>query len=411
MSSVLAVLRGEPRARWFLLANAQSTIGSGAAIVALMVLALDRMGSAWAVSLVLLADFLPSMLLGPLFGAAADRWSRRACAIVADLLRAGAFVGIGLTHSFAATVALATLAGVGTALFTPAVLAALPSLAHPDRSAAVTSLYGATRDIGRTLGPLLAAIAFPLIGAENLMIVNGVTFAISALVIALIPFGETGRDADAPERPSILREAREGLGLTWHLPGVQVVLWASTLVIVFAGMVNVGELPLSRHLGAGDSGFAVLMVGMGLGVVTGSLLGARGGTLRAMKPRYLAGILLVAISLIALAAAPSYATALVAFFGLGLGNGVVVVHERLIFHAAVPARIMGRAFAVLDTLGGWGFAAAFIGAGAIIDALGTRAMFAIAGAGALVIWGFATLSLRRVWQGSTPTVARARDGG
>ncbi|MDX6660139.1 MAG: hypothetical protein QOJ55_961, partial [Solirubrobacteraceae bacterium] len=54
---------------------------------------------------------------------------------------------------------------------------------------------------------------------------------------------------------------------------------------------------------------------------------------------------------------------------------------------------------------------AFIGAGAIIDALGTRAMFAIAGAGALVIWGFATVSLRRVWQGSTPTVARARDGG
>ena len=33
------------------------------------------------------------MFLGPIFGAAADRWSRRGCMVVADLLRAAAFVG------------------------------------------------------------------------------------------------------------------------------------------------------------------------------------------------------------------------------------------------------------------------------------------------------------------------------
>src|SRR4051794_16909676 len=363
-----------------------------------MVLAYDRLHSPWAVSLVLLADFLPSMLLGPIFGAVADRWSRRTCAVVADVLRAGAFVGIGLVDSFEVTVVLATVAGVGTALFSPAVLAALPSLAAPDRSAVVTSLYGATRDIGRTLGPLVAALAFPLIGAENLMVVNGATFAVSAIAIALIPFG---REVEDGEHRGLLSEAREGLTVTWRLAGVQVVLWASTLVIVFAAMVNVGELLLARKLGASASGFAILMVAMGLGVVSGSLLGARGGPLHALKPRYLAGILLVGAALLGLAAAPNYATALLAFFALGLGNGVVNVHERLIFHAAVPPRLMGRAFAVLDTLGGWGFAAAFIGAGAIIAVLGTRAMFAVAGAGALVVWALAWLSLRRVWEASS----------
>jgi putative MFS transporter len=176
------------------------------------------------------------------------------------------------------------------------------------------------------------------------------------------------------------------------------VVWASTLVIVFAAMVNVGELLLAHKVGAGASGFAVLMVGSGLGVVCGSLLGARGGPLHELKPRYLAGILLVGASLLGLAAAPNYAAALLAFFALGLGNGVVNVQERLIFHAAVPDRLMGRAFAVLDAVGGWGFAAAFIGAGAIISALGTRSMFAIAGAGGLVVWVLASLSLRRVWR-------------
>jgi MFS family permease len=95
--------------------------------------------------------------------------------------------------------------------------------------------------------------------------------------------------------------------------------------------------------------------------------------------------------------APNYAAALIAFFAQGLGNGIVIVHERLIFHAAVPGGLMGRAFAVLDTLGGWGFAAAFLGAGAIIAALGTRGMFAIAGVGALGVWVAASLSMRRVW--------------
>ncbi len=395
MRDVIAVLRTERRARWFLLANAQSTIGSYAAIVALMVLAYERMHSAWAVSLVLLADFLPSMVLGPLFGAAADRWPRRTCAIVAELLRAVAFVGIALVHSFPATVALATLAGVGTALFSPAVLAALPSLSSPERSAAVTSLYGATRDIGRTLGPLLAAALFPILSPEGLMVVNGATFAASSIVIALVPLGRAAGSGEL--RPGILREAREGLAQTWALQGVRVVLWASTFAILFAAMVNVGELLLARDLGASASGFAILMVGVGAGVVTGSLLGSRGGDLHEMKPRYLAGILLVGASLIGLALAPNYGAALIAFFAQGLGNGIVIVHERLIFHAAVPDALMGRAFSVLDTLGGWGFAAAFLGAGAIIAALSTRAMFAIAGGGLLLVWAAASLSMRRVW--------------
>jgi putative MFS transporter len=182
------------------------------------------------------------------------------------------------------------------------------------------------------------------------------------------------------------------------MPGVRVVLWASSLVIVFAAMVNVGELLLARDLGASASGFAILMVGVGVGVVTGSLLGSRGGELHEMKPRYLAGILLVGASLIGLALAPNYGTALIAFFAQGLGNGVVIVHERLMFHAAVPGNLMGRAFSVLDTLGGWGFAIAFLSAGAIIAALSTRAMFAVAGAGALLVWAAASISMRRVWQ-------------
>ena len=60
-----------------LAAVAQSVLGTGAGYVALLLVAYDRWRSPWAISLILLAEFLPPMLLGPVAGAAADRWSRR----------------------------------------------------------------------------------------------------------------------------------------------------------------------------------------------------------------------------------------------------------------------------------------------------------------------------------------------
>src|SRR5918997_771372 len=129
--------------RLFYAALVQSSIGTGAAYVALMLIAYERFQSPWAISLVLLADFLPAMLLGPILGAAADRWSRRWCMVLADLVRAAAFVGIGLTGSFVLTVLFALLAGAGPALFRPAALAALPSLVPPADVSRVTALFSA----------------------------------------------------------------------------------------------------------------------------------------------------------------------------------------------------------------------------------------------------------------------------
>src|SRR5215213_8068249 len=102
MRAAFELLREERRARAFFAVLTQSSLGTGAAYVALLVVAYDRFRSPWAISLVLLADFLPPMFLGPVLGAAADRWSRKWCAIVADVARAAAFVGIGLVDGFAA---------------------------------------------------------------------------------------------------------------------------------------------------------------------------------------------------------------------------------------------------------------------------------------------------------------------
>src|SRR4051794_11129215 len=99
VSEAFALLSSERRARVFFAALAQSSLGTGAACVALLVVAYERFHSPWAISLVLLADFLPAMFGGPMLGAAVDRWSRRRCAVLADIVRAFAFLGIALVGS------------------------------------------------------------------------------------------------------------------------------------------------------------------------------------------------------------------------------------------------------------------------------------------------------------------------
>lgn len=391
------LLKHEPRSRLFFIAHAQSSLGTGAGYVALLVLAYDRFPSPWAISLVLLADFLPSMFLGPLFGAAADRWSRRRCAVIADLARAVAFVGIGLTGGFAATVAFALLAGAGTGLFRPAVLAGLPSLVERRRLSAATSLYGALDDLGHTLGPVAAAVFLAATSPDALIVVNGLTFAVSAALLVRVPFGAI-RDRRAEPRASLVTEARRGLGAARRIPGVRVIVLASSAVVLFAGLFNVGELLLAtEELGAGPAGFSLLVAVFGCGVVAGSLLGSRGGPLPQLKHHYLTGLFVVGVGFVASGLAPGFEVALATFALAGLGNGLVVVHERILLQEVVAEGLLGRVFGVKDALTSWCFAAAFLLAGVVASAVPTRVLFLVAGAGALAIFAAASVALRGTW--------------
>jgi MFS family permease len=394
--TLLGDLRGQHRARVFLLTYLQSSLGTGAAAVALFVLAYDREPSPWAITAVLLAYDLPPGLLGPFLGALVDRVSRRWCVIAADVVRVGAFTGIALVSSVEATAAFAFVAGAATALYRPAGLAALPSLVPAERLPVVTSLYGSLTDIGRTAGPALAAVGFPLFGGEGIMLVNAATFAISAVVLSTLSFGQNvAAEGDSMGERSFVREVREGIALANRSPLVRAVVIASSAIILFASMLNVAELPLAHDLGAGASAFALLLTAQGVGIVVGSLSGARAGGLRDYKRRYTIGLAAVAAGLVAMSTLPWYGAVLVAFVGFGVGNGLVVVHERLIFQLAIPQRLMGRAFALLDTLGAWGFVTAYLVAGATVSALGARGAVGIAAGGAAAVALYSLVALRR----------------
>jgi MFS family permease len=405
----LDLLRHERVARVYFAVLAQSALGNGAAYIALVVVAYERFHSAWAISLILVADLVPAGLLGPILGAAADRWSRRGCLIASDVLRGAAFLGIGLVDGYPATFGLALLAGLGTGLFNPASLAAIPSLVQSERLPAATALYGALTDLGFILGPALAALLLLLGGPEVILFANAATFAVSALVLAQLRFGAAPAVEDElAERHGLLREARDGLAAIASMVGIRAVVIASGAMLLAAGLFNVAELPFAKEeLDAGPAGFGALTAIYGLGFVGGSLSGSRGGEPAVLKRRFLGGLALVGAGFVGCAVAPVFAAAVLAFAVAGVGNGLLLVYERLLIQTTVEDAVMARVFGVRDGLSAWAFAAAFLAAGGLIEALDVRPVLAIAGVGGLVVWALSRFALRDAWEAPRGNEIRA----
>jgi MFS family permease len=408
--------------RRFFFAHAQSCLGSGLAYVALPLLAYDRFDTAWAVVAVLLPDLLPAIVLGPLLGALVDRWGWRTCAVLADVVRCGAFTLLLLGDSLHIMIAGAALAGVGTALFAPAALAGVNQLAPGERRPAAMGLFGALDDIGLTVGPAMAALLLAVFPTDGLLAVNAVSFALSGLLISGIARREgparagTGAGVETVRGPSLLAEARAGIREVAGHPEVRALLGSSTAAVLCIGMTNVGEVILAREvLGVGGSGLAALMTAGGIGTVAGSLA-ARFKLAWQWRRAYQVGLACMAIDLLACSFLPSFWLLLPTFVLGGFGNGFALVHDRLLLSHVAPESLHGRLFALQKTCTSGAFAVSFLGAGALIALGGVQIAFLSAGIAMVGVVAAVTPPLRASWPspatappGPAPAAATAVD--
>jgi MFS family permease len=372
------VWRSERRARWFFAAHLQNALGTGAGYVALLVLAYDRIGSAWGATAVLLADLVPAMLLGPALGRAIDRSGRLRCAMLADLVGGLAFAGIVFAHGAIPLVALALVAGVGSALFRPATCALLPAIVDPRRLGAANGLFGAMRESGQLLGPALAAGLLLFAGPEAIVAFNAVTFLASVLLLSRL------RGHVRPVAAAAGADTQIGVRGLLREPIVRSLVGTSGAVMLVAGATNVAELVIAqRDLGVGSTGFALLVSAFGCGMLAGSILGGRDDA--SVTRRYLSAIALLAVGLLGTGAAPVLPLAMLSFALAGVGNGLFLVAVRVLMQRRIPEHLHGRAFGLQDAVDSWGFGAAILTGGALAASLGGRATFLLAGAFALVV--------------------------
>lgn len=370
------LLQGAPDFRRLFLATFASGAGTWLAVIALTVDIYDRTGSGAWVSALLVADFLPLVVVGLTLGPLIDRLPRRHLLVAADLLRLGVFAALPFVAAAWGIVALAGAAGCATAFFRPAVYAGLPNLVAEDDLPAANALFQGAERITVMLGPLVGGAVVAASGTGLAYALNAASFGVSALLLARLP-AQRLQQGRAPAR--YWRDLVDGYAVLRRSAPVATVVVVWSTVVLGHGFVNVAEVSLAKDtFAAGDFGFGVLFAAFGLGLAGGSLgaaaVLARVGVGRA----YPAVVLLQAVGVGAAAAVPTVWAALPLVLLFGVGNGVAVVANSLLVQRGTADAVRGRTFTLVMSANFAALGAGMAVAGPVLDALGARWCWAIA---------------------------------
>jgi MFS family permease len=385
------------------LASSVSFVGDGVFYTALPLLAAALTRDPLGVAAVEAAGQLPWLLFALPAGALVDRWDRRRVLWLTDAYRSLVLVALtGAVMVGWASIPLlgaaGFLLGLGSVLFTPAVMSILPAIVtrEPARLERANGRLAAAQTVGEHfLGPPAGGALFTVSRSLPLA-VDALSFAVSAALIASIPgryraAATAGAEDAAPPAPgaasraSLRTEIIEGL--RW--------LAGHRLLRALAAMVAISSLALSAWtsimvlfaqdlLGLGNVGYGLLWTGVAAGSLLGSLLAAH-------LARWLGGGPLLIVTAAAFGAttigigassSPWVAGALLGALGAAVTTwNVVVVSLR---QSIVPDLLVGRVNSAFQLLGmGMLPLGAALG-GVLGRTLGLRAPFLISGAAMLV---------------------------
>jgi MFS family permease len=383
---MFSLLRDNRFARRYFFAHAQSTLGDQLAYIGLVVVAQKTWGTPIMLSVVLMADLLPSALLGSWFGALADHRSRRLICVAADLARAVAFAAIVIFDAPAVLLLAALVAGLGTAAFGPASLSALPTLTSKDDQVGALALHGLISSSLTIAGPFVAAAILFLATPDALFTINAASFLISGAALVAIPSSAWGGHKYREKRK--LKRAR----LSEYSREARFNVMATAALALFGGMVGIAEVVLALEvLESSPAGLAILIAAFGVGFAAAYALTARLADLDSQRRGFLAGAAILTTGLVLIAFAPTIWFALPMFAIAGLGNGLAVASARLILQQTVEAERLGGIYGIKDSFDASAVAASLLGAGLLVALIGARVTFVVAAIGC----GLTALSIAR----------------
>jgi predicted MFS family arabinose efflux permease len=260
--------------------SAVSLIGMWMQRIALGWLTWELTGSGFWLGIIAFADFFPVILIGPIAGAAADRWDRLRVVKVSQtigLLQATTLFALTVTGAINIwfLVGLTAFQGFVVAFNQPARLALVPSLVPPADLASAVAINSVVFNLARFIGPIFAGLAIVWSGVAAAFAANALRDV--PFLIALARLRDIPAHTEPPAHRSFLADLTEGIRYTAGHPGI-----AAVLVLLIA--IGIGGRPLNEllpgfaddvfHAGAG--GLSIMAAAIGGGAILGGLwLGER----------------------------------------------------------------------------------------------------------------------------------------
>jgi MFS family permease len=318
-------------------------------------------------------QFLPMLLLAPVAGTLADRFSKRKVLITtqASMAVVGAVLGLlditGVVQVWHVYL-LALLLGIGAACDAPARQSFVIEMVGRDDLPNAVGLNSASFNLGRVIGPAFAGFLIVLVGTGPVFLINAASFG--AVIFALAKM----------RSDELMPMPRAGGGRGQVLEGIRYVRGRPDLMLVLVIVFFVGTFGLNFQLtsalmatqvfdkGAGEYGILGSVVAVGS--LSGALLAARRGRPR-LRLIVLAAVAFGAIEVTA-GLMPSYFSFMALLIPLGLAQMTLLNSANATMQLGVDPVMRGRVMALYMAvlMGGTPIGAPLIGA--LAEAFGAR---------------------------------------
>jgi MFS family permease len=395
-SGLTAPLR-RPLFRRLATTYAINELGDWMGLIALSVLVYDETGSALATATLFIGTGFVPALLAPALVARVELPSPRFALPVLYCAEAAAFGALALlavNFSLAGVVVVAAIDGALMLAGRSLTRAVAASLLEPvGELRAGNAILNVAFTGGAALGPGLAGVVVANLGIPLALLLDALSFY--AIAWILLTAGPMPR---AEPEPGRLRERiRAGVAYIREQPILRRLLVAEGAAFVFfAAVIPVEVVYAKETLGAGDSGYGLMLASWGTGMVLGSFLFA---ALRGMSLALLLFFSTIAVGAgyLGLAAAPTLLLACAASVLGGAGNGVQWVSLVSAVQELTVEGMQVRVMSVLESIGAAMPGVGFVIGGIVAAVASPRTTFLVAGLGVLATVAVMTPALARNW--------------
>jgi len=344
----------------------------------------DKNGTA--VGLVTAFQFLPMLLLGSWGGVLADRFDKRKLLFGTQIAAGILALALGIIVSAGAAAVwnvylMSVLLGFVNVIDNPARQTFVLEMVGREDLPNAVSLNSVVMNSSRIVGPAIGATLIGLFGLAPCFYINAASYV--AVIVALSMM-DTSLLHRLPTVERAKGQIREGLRYAWSERMVRTPLLMKASVPITA----------TKTFGTGIGGTGALLSTMGAGAVLGGLSVAsrRGVSYR----RLITLSMLMGVSILAAAAAPTLATEFVAIFAVGATAFAFIATANTTIQLTAAPEMRGRVMAL--------YAIAFLGStpiggpivGWVSQQFGPRAGFALGGIAAIVATAAAGWSIARM---------------
>ncbi len=341
--------------RWFWAATTVSVFGSQVTGLALPLTAIQVLGAEpLQLGLLAAAATLPFLTVGLAVGAWVDRVRRRPVLIAADLGRAVALATIPLAFALGVLtieqlLVVAFVVGVMDVFFDVAYDAFLPVLVPRDRLVQGNSRIETSRSSAQVLGPGIAGFLIGRLGAPLAIVVDAVSYLLSAAFAWRIRAVETPvtRDAGGVRGwRALVAEIGEGLRFVLGSVHLRHIAGTTGSFNFFTAMFfALYLLYMTRDLRLSPEIIGLVFAIGQLGLLAGVFVAGRAAHRLGIGPTIVTGSLLSGVGLLLIPLAPTdapvpFLVAAQLLFGLALP--IYNINQRSLRQAITPDRLLGR---------------------------------------------------------------------